>query len=229
MNPIVVCTYKADDCAFVATCNGFPVFDVQDGGSGMAQLNPYLIGKGNELRFVFTRRGPGAAFSAGVREAEPGEMVSTLEDGALGLPAGDELTHRFDSAADDFRAVLDQARPADAAAMIAFALQYRDAIRAGDGAALARFNETRVRDAARQFGMPPEALAENLMEMLGFFREGGVDVEAADLEALSLCGGKVWEVRRKDGRALLFKEEDGGSNSSAFFAALMPGGPQIVR
>jgi len=229
MSKIYVCTYQADDCAFTATCNGFPVFDCKDGGSGMAQLNQHLIGKGNVLRVKFTHKGPGAKFSAGIREAKEGEMVNSLEEGDLAMPKGDELVHTFDSEANELKVLLDSAKPSDAKAMLDFALKYRDAIKGSDLAALRKFNRYRMEEAAKQFGMPLEALAERMLEMFTFFKDGGIDVEAANLVATDLCQGKVWEVERSDGNPLLYKKEEDGSSSSAFIAAILSDGPQVVR
>lgn len=229
MAKIYVCTYQADDCAFVATCNGFPVFDCKDGGSGMAQLNQHLIGKGNVLRFQFTHKGPDAKFSTGVREAKEGEMVNTLEEGDIGMPAGNELVHTFDTEADDLKVLLDSAKASNAKAMLEFALKYRDAIKGGDLAALRKFNRYRMEEAAKQFGMPVDALAEQMLGMFEFFKDGGIDVEAADLVVTDLCQGKIWEVKRSDGNPLLYKKEEDGSSSSGFIAAILGDGPQVVR
>lgn len=229
MSIIYVCTYRADDCAFVATCNGFPVFECKDGGSGMAQLNQHLIGKGNVLRFKFTHKGPKAEFSAGVREATEGEMVNTLEEGDLTMPKGDELLHTFDSESGDLKELLDAAKATDAKAMLDFALKYRDAIKSGDMAALRKHNRYRMEEAAKQFGMPVDALAEQMLGMFEFFKDGGVDVEAKDLVVTDLCQGKIWEVKRTDGNPLLYKKEEDGSSSSGFIAAILSDGPQVVR
>lgn len=229
MSKIYVCTYQADDCAFTATCNGFPVFECKDGGSGMAQLNQHLIGKGNVLRFQFTHKGPKAEFSAGVREAKEGEMVNTLEEGDLTMPKGKELVHTFDSEGGDLKVLLDSAKASNAKAMLDFALKYRDAIKAGDLAALRKFNRYRVEEAAKQFGMPIDALAGQMLGMFEFFKDGGVDVEAANLVVTDLCQGKIWEVKRSDGNPLLYKKEEDGSSSSGFIAAILNDGPQVVR
>lgn len=228
MSKFLVCTYKATDCSFTATCNGFPLFDAKDGGSGMAQLNPYLIGKGNVLRFVFTNKGPNAEFSTGIREAEEGEMVNSLEDGDMGMPDGDELVHVFDSEMAELKPILDAAKPADAKAMIDFAIKYRDAIKAGDTAALHKYNDLRITEAAKTFGLPRDAMAQQLMGMFEFFKDG-VNFEAGDLDAIELCQGKIWEVRRKGGKPLLYIEEEDGSSSSNFIAAYLQDGPQVVR
>ncbi|MBX3460043.1 MAG: hypothetical protein KF696_08760 [Planctomycetes bacterium] len=228
MSKMLVCTYKADDCAFTATCNGFQIFNADDGGSGVAQLNPYLIGKGNVLRFVFTRKGPDAKFSSGVREAEEGEMVNSLEDGDLAMPEGNELVHTFDSEQADLKEILDNAKPADAKAMLDFAMQYCDAIKAGDHDTLKKFNDYRISEAAKMFGLPKDAMTEQLLGMFEFFKPG-VNIGRGDLEAIEICQGKVWEVKRKDGNPLLYIKEEDGSSSSSFIAAFLKDGPQVVR
>ena len=229
MGKFVICTYQASDCAFTATCNGFEVFNCKDGGSGMAQLTPYLIGKGNVLRFVFTRKGPHASFSSGVREAEEGEMVDSRQDGDMQMPEGNELVHTFDSQFDELKQLLDTASVADAKTMLAFARDYCKAIKSGDKPALRKFNRYRMAEASKTFGVPLETVEPGMLEMFTFFRDGGADVSVEDLEVQMITHDKVFEVKRKDGNPLLFKEEEDGSSSSNFIAAILQDGPQVVR
>ncbi|MCC7509297.1 MAG: hypothetical protein IT464_07965 [Planctomycetes bacterium] len=229
MAKFVVCTYKANDCAFTATCNGFEVFNCKDGGSGMAQLTPHLIGKGNVLRFKFTHKGPDASFSSGVREADEGEMVNSLEDGDLQMPAGNELVHTFDSQFDELKQLLDTASVADEGTMLAFAMAYCKAIRTGNKAALKKYNRYRMAEASKTFGIPLEALEPQMLEMFTFFKDGGADVGEGDVEVHMITHDKIFEVKRKDGNPLLFKKEEDGSSSSNFIAAILADGPQVVR
>ncbi len=229
--PLTQVTMNADGCAFVATVNGFPIFRHEGDApwSGSTVLDPVLIGKGNKLEVKFTRKDPNARFSASVKAHEPGDIVDTSEKGDLTLPDGDLLEHTFDSEADSFKSLLENAKPADAKSMIDFALKYRDAIRSGDTKAMLALNRLRINDIAAVHGAPPEMLEPQILEMLKEFAQGGADFEAEDIEAIGWCNNKVWELRRKDGAALLHKKEQDGSMSSETYAAILPEGPQVVR
>jgi hypothetical protein len=224
-------TANADQCSFVATCNGFPVFraDADSSWLGSSALNPYLVGKGNRLVVKFTGKGANARFSASVKEMNPGDIVDTLEEGDLKLPQGDTLEHVFDSSDGTFKGVLDQAKPSDAKTMIDFAMKFRDIVRAGDMAALTALNRIRINDIAAALGMPAEQIEPQLVGFMQAFQEGGADFEAGDVEAVAWCDNKLWELRRKDGHPLLYKKEEDGSMQAETFAATMPGGIQIVR
>lgn len=229
MGKLYVLNYQAADCSFDVTCNGFPVGQCKDGGFGLIQLNPFMIGKGNVLRLRFTAKGPKAELTGGVQEPQQGDVVESTRPGALSLPAGDELVHTFDGEEDGFKRVLDGAKKTDAKAILDFAIRYRDAVKSGDAASLRKFNRIRVADAAAAYGMAVEAIEPQLLGMLEFFKDGGVDVKAADLTATPWCDGRIWEVRRKNGDPFLCKRGDDGVNSSPFFAAVMEDGPQVVR
>src|SRR5690606_9681349 len=143
--------------------------------------------KGNKLEVKFTRKDPGARFSASVKALQPGDIVDTGEQGDLTLPEGDVLEHTFDSEADSFKSLLESAKPADASTMIDFALKYRDAIRARDTKAMLALNRVRINDIAAVHGAPPEMLEPQILEMLKEFADGGVEFEAADIEAIGWC------------------------------------------
>jgi hypothetical protein len=224
-------TVNADRCHFIATCNGFPVFEHKgdQNWSGSYAVDPFLIGKGNKLQFKFTDKEPDASFSASVKVASPGDMVDTGEKGDLGLPTGDVLEHTFDSEKDSFKAVLEKAQPTDAKTVIDFALKFRDAVRAKDDKTMLAMNRMRLDDIAALHDAPAEALEPQILEMMHAFADGGTDFEAGDLEAIGWCDNKVWQVRRKDGNALLYVKEQDGSMSSEAYIAMLPDGPQVVR
>jgi hypothetical protein len=224
-------TVNADRCKFIATCNGFPIFEHKGDSpwSGTNAVDPYLVGNGNKLRFTFTHKEPDATFSASVKEVRPGDVVDTSEQGDLTLPDGNVLEHTFDSEKDPFKAVLDKANPTDAKTVIDFALKLRDAVRATDDKALLAMNRLRINDIAALYEAPPEALEPQILGMLQSFADGGADFEAGDLDATGWCDNKVWQVRRKNGDALLHVKEPDGSMSSEAYIAMLPDGPQVVR
>jgi hypothetical protein len=228
MPKFYVFTYQASDCAFTVTCNGFQVFDCKDGGGGGGPLNPYMLGKGNELRIKFTRKGDNASFSAGIQEGQEGDMMDTSAGGDMTLPEGDEIVHVFDGDADDLKTLLDQASKGDADTMLKFAMDYCQAIREGDMDALKTHNRFRLEQASKDFGVPLEQLAPQMLEMFASFKDAA-NVGPDDVDVRMITHDKVWEVRRKDGNALLYMEEDGGSMSVDFIVAVLEDGPQVVR
>lgn len=229
MSKLYVFTYQASDCAFAVTCNGFEVFNCEDGGGGGGQLNPYMLGKGNELRIKFTRKGENASFKGGLQEAQEGDMMDTGLADDMTLPDGDEIVHVFDGEADGLRTLLDQAQPTDAETMLKFALDYTKAVREGDTPTLKKFNRYRVQEASKDFGMPVEALEPQLLGMFEAFKNGGADVGEGDLDVRMIIDDKLFEVRRKDGNTLLHVKEEDGSSSAGFVGAILEDGPQVVR
>ena len=229
MSKMYVLTYQASNCSFTVTCNGFEVFSCDDGGGGGGQLNPYMIGKGNELRIKFTNKGEGASFKAGIKEAQEGDMMDTSQGDDFSLPDGDEIVHTFDGEADGLKTLLDQAQTTDADAMLKFALDYCKAIREGDTDTLKKANRFRLQEASKDFGMPIEAIEPQMMGMFEAFKNGGADVGEGDLDVKMITQDKIFEVKRKDGNALLYLKEEDGSSSSGFIAAVLEDGPQVVR
>ena len=228
MSKLYVFTYQASDCSFTVSCNGFEVFNCKDGGGGGGQLNPYMIGKNNEVRVKFSHKGENASFKGGVQEAQEGDMMDTSAGGDMTLPEGDEIVHVFDGEADGVKTLLEQAQPSDAGTMLKFALNYTKAIREGDMDTLKKFNRYRVQQASKEYGMPVEALEPQMMEMFSSFKNGGADVGEGDLNVRMITQDKIFEVKRKDGNDLLHMKEEGGSSSSGFIAAVLEDGPQIV-
>lgn len=229
MSKLYVFTYQASDCSFTVTCNGFEVFNCKDGGGGGGQFNPYMLGKGNEVRIKFTHKGENASFKAGMKEAQEGDMMDTSEGDDWTLPEGDEIVFTFDGEADGLRTLLDQAQETDADTMMKFALDYTKAIREGDTPALKKFNRYRVQEASKDFGMPVEALEPQLLGMFEAFKNGGADVEEGDLNVRMITQNKIFEVKRKDGNELLYIKQEDGSSSAGFIAAVLEDGPQVVR
>lgn len=230
MSKFVHLTVNGQDCDFVLTCNGFPVYR-QEGSDPFAfsgPINSYLIGKGNKLVVKFTRKGPGARFAAGIADVAQGDIVDTSDASGLSLPEGDTIEHTFDSEENSFQSLLAEAKPADEKSMLDFAVKFRDAIRNGDNDTLLAVQKFRIAGAAKAYGMPVEVIQPQLLEMMSSMAEGGADFEPGDIEAIGWCDNRIWELRRKNGDALLHKKEEDGSFSMQAFVSVLKDGPQLV-
>lgn len=218
------------DCDFLVTCNGFPVYRHEgvDPFAFSGPINHYLVGKGNKLQVQFSRKGGNARFEAGISNLSAGDMADTSDASDISLPDGDSLEHSFDSDEDGFSALLAEATPADEKSMLDFAIKFRDALRGGDESGLLAPQRFRMEGAAKTYGMPIEVIKPQLMEMMKGLADGGANFEAGDIEALGWCDNRIWEIRRKDGNALLYKKEEDGSFSMPAFVAVLKDGPQLV-
>lgn len=218
-------------------CNGYPVFDIDiadEGASGFvtAALNPFLIGAGNELRIAITKVGTGGKISCAVQGANAGDLVGTGGAPPLAIPAGDPphvITQTFDSDVRGFADLLDEAQPATGAQMCAFALEIRDILNSGDVEAVMQLFQPKFEAYAAAFGHP---LGDTLQQTRGMFAEvvnHAHDFDVEDLDLKPYCGDKLWNLQRKGGGALIRIEEPDGVTSIDVCAALLPGGPAIVR
>jgi hypothetical protein len=221
---------SAADCDVTVALNGFPVFrhrGLEQTGGGMP-LNPLLIGAGNVLKVAVKDRGPGASLSGRITVSRRGTVVEA-GGGPLALPSDDAREWRFDSEIAPLAKVLAAAMVSGEAAMRAFAVALGEAFRAGDAGTLLRLFASKIDGYAEGFGQPREAMEAALRQ--GFIPFLGRDpgFTEADVEAVPHCGGKVFELRRRDGSPLLSVDEADGSTQTEVFAALLPGGPAVVR
>lgn len=220
-----------------ATINGFPVFEADTGGSGesgfaTAPLNPFLVGKGNVLRIEVSQMADGAKLSCSVEDAMTGDVIDTGNAAEVPLPAGEPphvIEQTFDSEMDGFKTLLEQAQPSTAEAMTEFALGVRDALNSGDSAAIMALLKPKFETIATDFGQPLEMVMQQAGQMVAAFSASKHVFEAADVDARPCCDNRLWELKNKDGKALIRIEEDGGLMSLDLCAAQMPDGIAIVR
>lgn len=225
--------YWIADAQCSGTINGFPILETGlAGGSGGIPLDPYLIGKDNVLRLEILRAGEAPRVRMEVRAMDPGDLCDPcgLPDARLPDSIPGAIERRFDSETDHFARILARAAPSDALAMVAFGMRLRDAFRAGNAQALRSFFRPKIEVIAALMEAPAATIEASLGTMLGEFEESDLRFGPEDLEALPHCGGKVWEIRRKDRRPLLDAPdpEGNGHRSLQVFAADLGGGPAIV-
>lgn len=225
--------YWISDAECVGTINGFPLFTTSiEGGSGGGPVDSYLIGPNNVVRIEVRSKGANP-FLRYQLEVVDGGMMSDPGD-MLEAPIPETLPHvidyRFDADVAPFAPILDQAQLVEAKDMIDFAMSLREAIRAGDTSTLARQLRPKLEGIASRYGDSVETVASEFLPMFTQFIPEGVAFKANDLEPVAHCDGKVWEIRRKDGRPLLHKsiDNDGGSMSMSVYAARLPDGTVVV-
>lgn len=211
--------------------NGFPAHSGELDGSSSMPLNPFLIGKGNELRFVIKRRGPEARLEGALQTLKPGDMADTLAAGDFKLPdagAPQEFVHTFDSEMAPFRKILESAKPAGAAEILPLAVTIRDSLRKRNKAAVMTALTPKLEVMSQAFEAPLDSIREDVQGFLQELFDSDLTFETTDLEVISHCRGKVHNLRRKNGKALILKETEDGAISMPVFAALLPGGPAVV-
>lgn len=213
------------------TINGFPVHEGKLDGSSSMPLNPFLIGKGNELRFVIKHRGREAQLEGALQTLKPGDMADTTAAGDFKLPdagAPQEFTHRFDSDMAPFSKVLQSAKPASAAEILPLAITIRDALRKRNKGPVLKVLTPKLEVLSQAFEAPVDTIRNDVQGFLEELYDSDLAFETSDLEVISHCNGKVHNLRRKDGKPLIRREVEDGSISMAIFAALLPDGPAVV-
>lgn len=221
-------TMSGSDLAADVTINGFPLHVGEIDGSMGTVLNPFLVGKNNQLKFSFGRRGPAARFEGALQSLQQGDQPTLLPGGELLLPTGNELVHTFDSESAAFATVLAGAQPASADALLELALRLRDLLRARDTAQLLKLFAPKLACYAEAFGAPLPALTADIADGLRQFFDSDLGFEAGDIMAQPWCDGRVYLLCRQDGRALVHKDQPDGTLSMHIYAAMMEGGPAIV-
>lgn len=222
-------------------------------------INPWLVGELNildiTLHAVVDEGGRAstffdARFSGNVRRFEKGDIVapgagSVITD--LGIPEElaeqvreEELelplsfTHVFGNEIVDFSDELGTgAAFDDANALVDYALRLDALAGGGDVDALLVEHEPKIRAWVRAYDEPYEAFAASLRDELGAFVAAGPKepLVRADVELVSCCGGRIWEIRRRGGAALLRTEPDaeGARMQLPIYAALRDGTLRVVR
>lgn len=216
------------DVAADVTINGFPLHAGEVAGSLATVLNPFLIGKGNQLKFLFGHRGPAAQFQGALQTVKQGEVPTTVAAGDFALPAGGELVHTFDSETAAFAPVLQAAQPARPEDLLALALTIRDLLRDRDVKRLMRLFAPKLAGYATAFGAPTAMLEADIAGGLAEFFDSDLDFGAEDLSAMPWCDDKVFLLVRNDGRALMHKTQPEGVLSLHIYAAVLKDGPTIV-
>ncbi len=162
----------------------------------------------------------------------PEEMLEMHRDEEILLPA--TITHHFASEGASFRDLFFDAAPlTDTEALRDYAMVLRDLLLDGNAAGFASHFEAKLeayRDGYTQDEDRPlpgfaKFLAEDLMpaEPKDFTRE--------DIEPVSWCGGRVWELRRSDGAPLVVtgQDDEGASYALPVFVASVQDRLQVVR
>ena len=164
--------------------------------------------------------------------AIPEELAQQVRQEELALPIS--FTHVFENEIVDFSdelgggAVID-----DASALVDYALRLDALSAAGDVAALLAEHDPKIHAWVRAYDEPYDAFAASLRDELGAFVAAGPKepLDPRDVELVSCCGGRIWEIRRRSGAPLLRTEPDaeGARMQLPIFAALRDGALRVVR
>lgn len=227
--------FSSDDCLAVVTLNGIEILrtDPDNQTVLMMPTNTLLIGKDNLLRIEVSQRGPKARLAASIEVTQAGEVLETPTEGDLNLPVEDSgpivLEQRFDSPVAPFRAILD-GRKLSAGEVLDFAITLRDWLRNNQNEQIAETFEARVEMGMEAFGVSRSQMEEQLLHFFEWMFTTDLSYQREDLVAVEHCNGKLWEIRRKNDRALLFLDDgDGGYSEGQVWVADLGGGMSIVR
>ncbi|MBK9973618.1 MAG: hypothetical protein IPP14_02425 [Planctomycetes bacterium] len=213
------------------TVNGFPLHAGELDGSAAMVLNPYLIGKGNQLRCVVRRRGPDATLNGALQVMQPGDIADSLASGGLALPQGPaplDFSQSFDAKIAPFQPILQAAAAATPQQMLPFALVLRDLLRKRDKAGFMNLLQPKIDCYAAAFDEKPQAMRGDIEAGIAAYFNSDLDFELQDLVATPWCENKVFELRRSNGKALVYMQQEDGSMSMQVFVALINGKPAIV-
>ncbi|MFK7989950.1 MAG: hypothetical protein AB8I08_28275 [Sandaracinaceae bacterium] len=120
------------------------------------------------------------------------------------------------------------------AALRTYAIRLRDLVRAGDVVGLVAEMEPKVLAYAEAYsddaGRIRDSLAETLRDRI-FPAGPTTEFEAPDVRLVSLAGGRIWELRKPDGRPLISTEPDehGGTYQIPILVAETDGTLRVVR
>jgi hypothetical protein len=151
----------------------------------------------------------------------PASVRKRLKRGKkLKLPL--EFKHRFANGGGiDFSAeLLDTAPFTDKKAVADYAMHLRDLMAKGDVDGLMEEYEPTIRVGVEAYGKPYRTLADNTRkDMLEFLKakpqlQFGID----DLDVRPWCGGRIWQLSRKEGKGEFLRTADGTIRVVTFVA-----------
>jgi hypothetical protein len=245
-------TYSLSEGRALVTLNGFPVLNDTTATqmSGGQPVNLHLVPTGNRLEVDFAPASDASTVHLALRGSSRGEVVGTDDVGDLvdvtldGADGAQTVTETFDLP-EAWRARYTAGRlyaeaPAitDRAAVEDYALRLLDLVAQEDYAALAAEMLPRLRAqraVTPSAGMPEDddALVTLFGQMLQRQFDGmtaHTDVDPDDLALTPWADGRLWELARADGQALLSATDaDGGTFEIPAFVARVDGALKVVR
>lgn len=141
----------------------------------------------------------------------------------------------FDNEAVDFASEVRDGEPFDdEAALRDYAVVIRDLVASSNAAGLAAEMEPKVQAYATAYAEDGALIRASLVESLTaeIFPAGCVtDFTRDEVQLEPLCGGRIWEIRRPNGRPLVSSDpgEDGGSFQIPILVAPRDGVLKVVR
>lgn len=211
--------------------NGIPIFEATKENEKVVTMpvNAWLVGEGNVVKVEITGRADGARLQGSIEVADQGEMVEVPGGTQLELTEADSAELRFDSPVSPLKTTLDASEQGTAEEMIEFAITLRDTLKQGDQREMTALFASKAAAYGEAFGVDPEIIISDMTNMFDDFSKSDLSYEATDLEAIDRKDGKLWEVRRKDGNALVYAKDDGGSFSMPVYTAKQNGQIVVAR
>lgn len=213
--------------------NSVLLSEAADGFSQILTLpvNALLVGAENELRVTVLEVEGVPACQFSVNCVSAGESVEifpeqTLDLGGAELPT--DIVFPFASEEAPFRKVLDEARQLGPGEVIEFAAALAQSARSGEKKFIEEKLELLMEHAATAFRVAPSRMRAELEGWVDFALSSPPD-SAVKWEPRSMCGDKVWELRRATGEPFLFEGSEEGSSELRVFVADVGSGLQILR
>lgn len=230
-HPIYQLTVSMDGLRGSVVVNGITVATPASELSQVLSLpiNPLLVGEENRVSVQPVEVGEDPRLRISVESARTGDVIAASTADAEPIrPGGGSIEQTFSTPIAPWAELLEGTRPltADQARQAAEAIASE--ARAGDRAALSQRLEPLARHVAASFGVDRRQVDAELEGWLDFALSSP-PAKSVTWAPVSMCEGRVWELRRQGDVAFLHVEEDGSSSELRVFIADVGHGPQIVR
>ena len=235
----------------VVTLNGFPVVHdaSETGAAGGLPVNLHLVPTGNRLAIDFRPTNPGSDLSLSLSADAAGDIVETDQMGDLimielaGADGAQRVEETFDLPAVWAEAFTVGQRYAalpafeDEAALRAYAVALQRAFAAAEAEALAEhlypaITDRYAADPARVASYPLDEFVRLSVAELPRLMAGARPLAEIAGEALVLtpwADGRLWQITRPSGEALIVIERDDGAISIPIFVGEVEGALRVVR
>ena len=162
----------------------------------------------------------------------PEELRERVREEELELPQS--FSHVFSNDVVDFSSELnDGPLIEDQAAVLDYGVHLRDLVRARSTAALMTEFDPKIRVWSQAYDEPYDNMRQVLEDDFGkFFGQPPItDFEREELELRRHAGGRIWEIRLRDGAPLIRNEPDAEMNSNQYrvFVGLRDEHLRVVR
>jgi len=219
--------------------NGFPVYEIKTTGTVINQVpvNLALIGKNNTLKIVAKPTGDNAFVNGDIVPYKGGEMVGTDDDreGVLSFEFSTEnesiKTFEFNNDRYDYSDILiNTPKIEDEERLKDYAIELVAMVERRDTENLLEQLRPKIEDYAKAYTVESDIMIQNMRQVLNenIFTMKREKVQREDIELVSHCDGRLWELRQ-NGHPLIYRETENGSEQMEVYVGEIDGMLRIVR